>query len=432
MAFTINKYNGAKPRYNVTKGSYKRTYIAVHYTGSGTASTPNIARNNCVYFSGGNRNASADFFIDNSSIWQFNDPKYGYTWNVGDGGGRYRPDGKVYMTNANTIGIEVASKGADFTTAEKERLRFLVQKLMKDYGIDAKHVVRHYDASRKTCPRPYSGSSANDKKWKALHEYITASEPQKAKKQPPVLTGSELKKLSDNKARIKAVAPVVMADMVKSGVLASVTLAQFCLESTYGTSELATMANNCFGMKKSISGNTWPGTAWDGATVYRKATKEQKKDGTYKTVFADFRAYQSVRESIADHSAYLLGAMNGSKKRYAGIKGCTGYAKALRIVKAGGYATSINYVSNCCAVVERWSLNMYDCIPGEWKMLKGTNIRTGRDESYKVAGHADEGSIVVIEDFKVDSQGRVWGKLGKFRWVVVSSQVSGVRAERCL
>ncbi len=41
----------------------------------------------------------------------------------------------------------------------------------------------------------------------------------------------------------------------KSGILASVSLAQFILESGYGKSELAQNANNIFGMKCSLSGN---------------------------------------------------------------------------------------------------------------------------------------------------------------------------------
>lgn len=36
---------------------------------------------------------------------------------------------------------------------------------------------------------------------------------------------------------------------------------------------------------------------------------------------ADFRICERCRQCVADHSAYLLGAMNGSKQRYAGLKG---------------------------------------------------------------------------------------------------------------
>ena len=36
----------------------------------------------------------------------------------------------------------------------------------------------------------------------------------------------------------------------------------------------------------------------------------------------DFRKYTCIEDSIADHSAYLLGAKNSSVLRYAGLKGC--------------------------------------------------------------------------------------------------------------
>ena len=45
--------------------------------------------------------------------------------------------------------------------------------------------------------------------------------------------------------------------MKKTGVLASVTIAQAILESGWGQSELSLKANNLFGMKTNLSGNTW-------------------------------------------------------------------------------------------------------------------------------------------------------------------------------
>ena len=173
------------------------------------------------------------------------------------------------------------------------------------------------------------------------------------------LKASSLKDLSDADV-IKKVGALFTADMKKSGILASVSLAQFILESGYGKSELAQKANNCFGMKKSLSGNTWSGSVWDGKSVYTKKTKEQNKDGSYTTITADFRKYPSVEDSIADHSAYLLGAKNGSKKRYAGLKGCKDYKKAAKIIKDGGYATSLTYVDKLCSIIEKWKLTQYD------------------------------------------------------------------------
>lgn len=69
------------------------------------------------------------------------------------------------------------------------------------------------------------------------------------------LQASALKNLSEADV-IAKVGPLFTADQKTSGILASVSLAQFILESGYGKSELAQNANNCFGMKKSLSGNT--------------------------------------------------------------------------------------------------------------------------------------------------------------------------------
>ena len=113
-------------------------------------------------------------------------------------------------------------------------------------------------------------------------------------------------------------------------------------------------------MKKSLSGNTWAGSSWDGKSVYTKKTQEDDGTGKLYTITADFRKYPCVEDSIADHSAYLLGAMNGSKQRYAGLKGCTDYKKAVQIIKDGGYATSTTYVTNLCNIIERWNLTQYD------------------------------------------------------------------------
>lgn len=170
---------------------------------------------------------------------------------------------------------------------------------------------------------------------------------------------SVLKNLSEADA-IKKVGDLFTADQKKSGILASVSLAQFVLESGYGKSELAQNANNIFGMKCSLSGNTWSGSSWDGKSKYTKKTQEQNPDGSMETITADFRKYPCIEDSIADHSAYLLGAKNGSKLRYDGLKGCTDYKKAVQIIKDGGYATSLTYVEKLISIIEKWNLTQYD------------------------------------------------------------------------
>ena len=214
--------------------------------------------------------------------------------------------------------------------------------------------------ANKSCPGNWMYARMGDLAAKVTAQ-LGGSTEQKTEEQ--IKTGgtqaSSLKDLSEADV-IKKVGALFTADMKKSGILASVSLAQFILESGYGKSELAQNANNCFGMKKSLSGNTWAGSSWDGKSVYTKKTQEDDGTGKLYTITADFRKYPCVEDSIADHSAYLLGAMNGSKQRYAGLKGCTDYKKAVQIIKDGGYATSTTYVTNLCNIIERWNLTQYD------------------------------------------------------------------------
>ena len=161
---------------------------------------------------------------------------------------------------------------------------------------------------------------------------------------------------------VAKVGALFTTDQKKSGILASVSMAQFILESGYGKSELGQNGNNMFGMKKSLSGNTWTGSTWDGTSVYTKKTQEQNADGSYETITADFRKYPCVEDSVADHSAYLLGAKNGRSLRYKGIKGMTDYKKVAQLIKDGGYATSLTYVDKLCSIIEKWNLTQYDVL----------------------------------------------------------------------
>lgn len=158
---------------------------------------------------------------------------------------------------------------------------------------------------------------------------------------------------------VEKIGPLAREDMAASGILASITAAQACLESGYGSTELAVSANNLFGMKCSLSGNTWD-SVWDGVSKYTKKTNEQKPDGTVYIITADFRKYPDILTSIKDHSCYLNGAMNGGMKRYEGLSGEKDYRRAAEIIKAGEYATDISYVDKLCSLIERWNLTQYD------------------------------------------------------------------------
>ena len=172
---------------------------------------------------------------------------------------------------------------------------------------------------------------------------------------------------------LEFMAPLAVADMKASGVLASVTIAQGILESGWGTSELAVNANNFFGMKASLSKNTWKGSTWNG-DIYKKKTAEQNEDGTYREVLADFRKYQDATQSVADHSAYLTGAMKGSELRYAGLKGEKDARTAVTIIKNGGYATSLDYIEKVMRIIDQYNLTQYDNMESEGETMKQVKI----------------------------------------------------------
>lgn len=159
----INKMHG---RYNITKRSQQVRYIVLHYVGSGTPSDGN-ARNNCLWFGSGDKQASAHYFVDDGGIWEYADPSKYYTWHCGDGHGKYG------ITNANSIGIEVCQNGdRPYTAAEIYYLKQLVPYLMTRYGVPASHVVRHYDASRKLCPYYYAKRQTA---WENLRKTLTTT-----------------------------------------------------------------------------------------------------------------------------------------------------------------------------------------------------------------------------------------------------------------
>lgn len=137
--------------YNYSVRNEVIKYIVIHDVGG-----VSTAKNNREYFNGGNRNASADFFIDSKDIIQTVDYTKNNSWAVGDGHGAYG------ITNKNSISIEMCLEPNLKPSATTiQNTINVVQKLMKELNIPIERVVRHYDASRKICPRSFSADNWN-------------------------------------------------------------------------------------------------------------------------------------------------------------------------------------------------------------------------------------------------------------------------------
>lgn len=279
------------------------------------------------------------------------------------------------------------------------------------------------------CPGPYLESKFPYIAEQVNLQLMGTSSNNKEEEKPSGTQGSIFLGLSTEEAVAK-IGHLCRADMQKSGILASVSAAQFILESGYGKSELAQKANNCFGIKASLSGNTWAGSTWDGSSVHTIPTQEQNPDGSYVAITADFRKYACVEDSVADHSAYLLGAKKGRNKRYKGLAGCKDYRKAVQIIKDGGYATDLGYVDKLCNIIERYNLTQYDTgdvpdtvdpapdtpagvsLPYLVKVsIPNLNIRKGPGTNYSRTGYfTGVGVFTIVEESSGEGATR-WGKL---------------------
>jgi hypothetical protein len=127
-------------------------------------------------------------------------------------------------------------------------------------------------------------------------------------------------------------------EMKKSGIPASITLAQACLESSDGNSPLAVEANNHFGIKCA----NWPGPGY-----------YQDDDAPNEC----FRKYSSAFESFDDHSNFLK-----SRPRYASLFELdpTDYRGWAHGLKKAGYATDPNYADRLIKIIEDYNLHRYD------------------------------------------------------------------------
>ena len=135
-------------------------------------------------------------------------------------------------------------------------------------------------------------------------------------------------------------AAFAVEEMQRSGVPASITLAQGMLESSYGRSELAVKANNHFGIQSH-------GDAWKGKTYSYVDSGELR----------EFRKYKTVLDSYEDHSNFLV-----KHKRYAALfqLEITDYKGWARGLKSAGYAEDPAYADKLIRVIEMYDLCRYD------------------------------------------------------------------------
>ena len=138
---------------------------------------------------------------------------------------------------------------------------------------------------------------------------------------------------------IEKYSSLAVEEMYRTGVPASITLAQGLLESGNGQSRLAVKGNNHFGIK---CHNTWTG-----AKVYHDDDRKGEC----------FRKYDSPEESFRDHSDFLR-----YRDRYKFLFDLelTDYRSWAYGLKTAGYATDPKYPEKLIRLIEEYRLYEYD------------------------------------------------------------------------
>ncbi len=140
---------------------------------------------------------------------------------------------------------------------------------------------------------------------------------------------------------------LAIQQMNTSGIPASIILGQAIIESNFGTSRLATEANNHFGIKcKSY---------WTGETFYHK--DDDYKNG--RLIESCFRSYSSSIKSYRDHSNFLVNTERYRKLFELSSDDYKGWANGL---KDAGYATNPRYAEMLINTIEKYKLNRFDTI----------------------------------------------------------------------
>ena len=146
---------------------------------------------------------------------------------------------------------------------------------------------------------------------------------------------------------------IAMKEMIRTGVPASITLAQGIVETENGNSKLVKKSNNHFGIKCK---ETWTGPS---------VSHDDDAPGEC------FRKYTNAEESYIDHSNFLV-----TRKHYAPLFTLDplDYKAWAYGLKKAGYATNPRYPEMLIKYIETYKLNEYSLIAMGKKQTDESNI----------------------------------------------------------
>ncbi|MBK8701018.1 MAG: glucosaminidase domain-containing protein [Saprospiraceae bacterium] len=150
-------------------------------------------------------------------------------------------------------------------------------------------------------------------------------------------------------AYIQAYRETAVSEMIRTGIPASIKLAQALLESEFGRSPLATDGNNHFGLKC--------GKNWKGKTYFKI---DDDVDTLGQMIESCFRAFDSVEESFRCHSDFLTDENKSGRYGFLFQLSPDDYQGWAHGLRQAGYASDPQYPAKLIRLIERYQLFTID------------------------------------------------------------------------
>ncbi len=178
--------------------------------------------------------------------------------------------------------------------------------------------------------------------------------------------------------RFKAIA---IREMERTGVPASIKLAQGLLESDAGRSTLANQANNHFGVKCH--------SEWQGERYYKE--DDDYDPVTKELIKSCFRVYKNADESFVEHSEFLRDPRKVNRYGWLFQLPKTDYVGWANGLEKSGYATASDYSEKLIKLIEDYQLSQFDGYTSAEIPMTGTNKPSNNDnrpvDNFPVSGN---------------------------------------------
>jgi len=202
----------------------------------------------------------------------------------------------------------------------------------------------------------------------------------------------------DRRQYIEQYSDLAREEMKRTGIPASIILAQALLESNDGNSYLAIYGNNHFGIKCHKD--------WNGKKIYYDDDKHHEC----------FRKYNSVNESFRDHSDFIRNSQRYAFLFSLGSSDFKGWAKGL---KKAGYATNPHYARMLIKIIEENELHKLD--DRKYEHLSGQEVKEEKsprkEENTPVTEESPES--VMSDEFVIPNMKRRVYQNNRIEYIIV-------------